>query len=1255
MESLLRLLFCATVGLHAFAAISLPNRSPANNATLVGAAPILQWMPDGVNLLENGGFENGSAGWETSAGGDAAIIQNASIAAEGEHYFSFPSTGYLHRLIDVPAGPGRKFMTFRTAGPPLTVTVQLISIDGSVRRFINHRWQGLPPSGAEFVTWVPNVIELTEFSGQTVRFTVNFEGNFQKRADDFRLVVVPEDITYRVYLNATLMGETTGYTMPLVRLVPGVRYEWRVASVSNGVITEGATWRFTTANSATNTRLLVQQPLPRVCPDEPVSFQIIGVNDYGFTNNLPTTGVVVNAISGDASVSAQFTPLSAGPGGAVTGSVVFANPPESVKLMARRSAPGLPLLTGESDWFELLPQGRCLDLLVAGDVSESAGELTAILRLAETAGTDLEITLTSSNPQIASVPARLTLPARTAEINIPITLHDDQRLTGSRLVTFTANAIGQSSSTATLRVMDNERATIRVTGPATVREGTEVARFDVTVDPTPEVFVRPIVRFNHPIFETQTLTQVGPDRPTTAFNANRNDFFLTGNLRVVATVEFENWIAGQAEFEFIDTEPQIVVLEGHPFAFEGQPQEIRVRLGGITPTDRVVALTSANPNIISLPQTVIIPAGSREVAVTLQPIENSEANGRQTVNLTVSSEGLTPQTVLFTVEDNDAFRLEAFAPPGPWERGESIPIRLQLFNRDNIEIPSDFATARFRVTDSQTSAELPFTVTPAAPNKYGFQTAGLAINAASPAVIAHIHVGDLQKEIRHIPVWETRPRDVIKAAYSRAQNAFVVTRTNQPITIFDASTGAPRAGSDLRAGFFELAANGHEIVALSPEGASHYRIDLRDRTSAVNPIIDRNGAPLSARLLTLVGGDANRLVLFRENESIGYADIALYENGTELWSERAGSSWGQISVGQSEDTRNFYVVGRTPTSLEWYARNDNYVIGLVRTAEAPPIRDWMTGRVNDIAFGENRFISLRGIAFDARSGAYAGATHQSAQFYLPTAYNKLTGCFATLLASTLSDYELWVLDARTLHKRKQTLVAQIGVPQEIVPAAERGWIIIDDGNFRIVPDPEDPPTASADLRLRLELVQHPSHPRVARARLIVENDGPNSAENAIISITIPPGTTLLNTPAGTVRAHDITSWPHALGTVAPGARDAYDFDLTRATTGELQVGFWLGSDAHETRPQDNNTWFDWHITVDESAPAPTITSATLDENGMLRIRYRGQAGWLYHLIRGDLAENRVLGWLDQQRSASDEGEFAILPGDGQFYFLRREP
>ncbi len=133
-------------------------------------------------------------------------------------------------------------------------------------------------------------MDLSAWAGKTVRLAWFFEfpDNQYWVLDDVRLTLVPSDTEFAVWLapgsNAPLerLGWTRSAGFPLRNLVPDRDYRWRVDLYRNGQLIEGPVWRFLTAVRMALSQVRID-PLPdSLCLKDPFPLGLQVTDVYGF-------------------------------------------------------------------------------------------------------------------------------------------------------------------------------------------------------------------------------------------------------------------------------------------------------------------------------------------------------------------------------------------------------------------------------------------------------------------------------------------------------------------------------------------------------------------------------------------------------------------------------------------------------------------------------------------------------------------------------------------------------------------------------------------------------------------------------------------------------------------------------------------------------------------------------------------------------------------------------------------------------------
>jgi hypothetical protein len=262
--------------------------APNDGAGGIAAAPTLAWsVSSATNILDNGGFEDGTNGWTLPA---TAFIRRVTQFdgfnipfEEGTNLLSL-NGGVLSREVALPATGSPIIWTFGVWPSQAIFTADVRSTDGKLLKRADFSQQGVPFSSKA-------VVDLSAFSGQTVRLDLAFNGppgGSSSVVDDVRVEVLPDNIEFNIYTAAapanefTRIGRTSKPFWPLHNLTAGGAYSWRVDVVSAGQTNIGPTWSFRTAARGTVTQLRTD-PLPfSICPDTLVATRVWPADRNGF-------------------------------------------------------------------------------------------------------------------------------------------------------------------------------------------------------------------------------------------------------------------------------------------------------------------------------------------------------------------------------------------------------------------------------------------------------------------------------------------------------------------------------------------------------------------------------------------------------------------------------------------------------------------------------------------------------------------------------------------------------------------------------------------------------------------------------------------------------------------------------------------------------------------------------------------------------------------------------------------------------------
>ena len=307
-----------------------------------------------------------------------------------------------------------------------------------------------------------------------------------------------------------------------------------------------------------------------------------------------------------------------------------------------------------------------LTLTIPATMNESAVLFAAGLSVVPTPANDLTVTLASSDPGLATPPASVVIPAGQSSVVFAVTLHDDSILNGTRRVQLSATAPSYVGGSAALDVEDNETATLTLSIPQTATEGDTNLLGTVTLSAPAGADVSVALQSSNgaevqvPSSVTVLAGQASATFPITIVDDNRIDGTVTTGI----TAHMANWTDATASIAVADNENTNLVVNFPATVREGDgPVAGTVRIGGTLTTALIVTLSSSDTTELTVPATVTIPAGQTSANFTATVVDDTEADGAQSVNIVASAAGFGDGTATTSVADNDAhhFAISAVA------------------------------------------------------------------------------------------------------------------------------------------------------------------------------------------------------------------------------------------------------------------------------------------------------------------------------------------------------------------------------------------------------------------------------------------------------------------------------------------------------------------------------------------------------------------------------------------------------------------
>ena len=322
---------------------------------------------------------------------------------------------------------------------------------------------------------------------------------------------------------------------------------------------------------------------------------------------------------------------------------------------------------------------------------------------------DLVITLSSSSPTDLTVPSTVTIPAGQTTAAFDLTVPEDVLLDGAHTVTVTATAEGYYSGSDTLRVHDNEFATLIVDLPASATEdgGVLAGQGSVTVSSLVDSSVRvDLSSSDEDVVRVPATVLIPAGRDSAAFDLMIvDDAKIDGTRTAIITAAVPGWTAGNDAISVSDNDA-FLTLSVPALAKEGEGQLMnagRISIIDTLDANLIIELSSDDPSKVTVPATVTIPTGETSVSFDVTIIDDPAIDGIQTVTITATAADFTADSEDIAVVDNDnenetpAVNEEfVYAYTGPYSKGLTVINRQTGVKAFNIPDPN-FAWNSYRM------------------------------------------------------------------------------------------------------------------------------------------------------------------------------------------------------------------------------------------------------------------------------------------------------------------------------------------------------------------------------------------------------------------------------------------------------------------------------------------------------------------------------------------------------------------------------
>lgn len=309
------------------------------------------------------------------------------------------------------------------------------------------------------------------------------------------------------------------------------------------------------------------------------------------------------------------------------------------------------------------------DLVKEGPGSDQTNIFVAIqpwpgtVLLGAPAQSNVTVTLHFSDrdPAVFAQPGSVVIPPGQISANFNFYVPNDGKLTGPRPLIITASADGYNDAQRQIQVQDAEVVDLTVNVPARMVESSGVVTGRVAISSAPDSPVVVNLSSSMPSLVSVDSSVIIPAHETsnTFFITIGDDNLITGPVIALITAHVPNWdwpddidamVIVDNELTNLDLVLPSQVVENAGVITNGG----YVYLSGYTLTNVPIVLTSEDSNLVVVPESITVPAGTNRVGFNLTIVDDGLLNGTRPVIVTANAPGFTSDLQTLKILDDES-------------------------------------------------------------------------------------------------------------------------------------------------------------------------------------------------------------------------------------------------------------------------------------------------------------------------------------------------------------------------------------------------------------------------------------------------------------------------------------------------------------------------------------------------------------------------------------------------------------------------
>jgi len=387
-----------------------------------------------------------------------------------------------------------------------------------------------------------------------------------------------------------------------------------------------------------------------------------------------------------------------------------------------------------------------LPIVFATDsIQENAGSNATTGTLSRTnsdIGSDLAVSLTSSDTTELVVPSSITIPANATSVTFPVAAVDDDVLDGSKTVAVTASASGYTPSQDTIEVSDHEELTISVQDPEILEnDGVGATTAQVTRNNSDVDSELIVALASDDTSEIQVPAQITipANAASVTFSVDAvDDDILDGPQTVILTASAGGYQSDSDTVDVLDQESVTVTFQVDTIY---EDDGVAATTGTVArsnsdmDTELTVTLTNSDSSEIQIPASVTIPANTATTTFDVDAVDDNLLDGTARVTVTASASGYAATSSTLNVLDHETMGLTIHDDTIPENAGPGATTA--TLTRDNSDIQNTLVVTLD--TSGSTKIHVPASVTiPANASSVAFAVDAVDDDLLTGTVVASV-------------------------------------------------------------------------------------------------------------------------------------------------------------------------------------------------------------------------------------------------------------------------------------------------------------------------------------------------------------------------------------------------------------------------------------------------------------------------------------------------------------------------------------